>query len=443
MIKKITRNHTYLLLACILFIGIFLRAHNLSTWPREGATFDEFAWTWLGISIIKEHSPSSWSPHLAYDGHRQHVVYKNAHFWIVEPYLEHPPFFGLVAGSFALLNGATNFYDVEIYKIRPLALIMGVLSILFLYLLIKEIYDEKTALLSALIYSLMPTVAVGSRLVQNENFFIPLFLLSLFLIARFIKSKKHKYFIFASIIAGILSVSKVPWLAAALSISMILFINKRNREVIKLIFIVFIFFSLFILMGLLLNKEIFIDLWKLQLARYDLTFNSIYALFTSPFLADRHLIDGWIYFGWFAFILLLVKDFRKNHFLILSFLGYFAVFIFAIPNESGHGWYRYPFYPFLAVSIALFIREYFNKNFMLTFFFIIFLVTSLLQLSWGVQFGFSFKLFRLFLISTSISLLPLFFKNKNFIKFSKLYNFLMLVFIFSLSFWSVMEYTEQ
>lgn len=443
MKKFIFKRQTLIILISIIFVGTFLRAHNMTTWPRLGATFDEFAWTWLGMSIIKEHTPASWSPHKAYEGHREEVVYKNARFYIVQPYLEHPPFFGIVAGSFAILNGATNFYDVDLETIRPLALILGVFSILMLFLLIKELYDEKTALLGSLIYSIIPTVAVGSRILQNENFFIPFFLLSLFLIARFIKSKRLVYLYSASLIAGILSISKVPWLAATLSLSMILLYSKNNKHIPRLILIVGLIFSIYIVYGFILNKEIFIDLWQLQLQRYDITYNSIFAIFTQPFLVDRYFVDGWIYFGWFALILTFLKDFKSNYILILGFLAYFAVFIFAIPNESAHGWYRFPFYPFLAISIALFIKEYFNKNYLLTFIFIILVGVSLLQNTFGVQYGFSFKIFRLFLISTSITLFPLFFRNKFLIKFSKAYNFIMLVLIFALSFWSVMEYNEQ
>ena len=48
--------------------------------------------------------------------------------------------------------------------------------------------------------------------------------------------------------------------------------------------------------------------------------------------------------------------------LVSAVLSYFLIFLTAIPDEAGHGWYRYPFYPFLIISIALFIKEYFTKK---------------------------------------------------------------------------------
>src|SRR3989344_1630778 len=38
----------------IILLGYFLRNHNINTWPRLGATFDEYAWVWQGISLIKK-----------------------------------------------------------------------------------------------------------------------------------------------------------------------------------------------------------------------------------------------------------------------------------------------------------------------------------------------------------------------------------------------------
>ncbi len=441
--KQILSKKTLIILLAIFCLGFYLRADKLTTWPRLGATFDEYAWTWLGISLIEDHVPSSWSPHAVYEGHRKYVKYQDTGFWIVKPYLEHPPFFGLVAGVFAKLNGVHGMFQLTIDRIRPLALILGLSSILALFLLVKEVYDEKTALISSFIYAIIPTVVVGSRIVQNENFFIPLFLFSLYLTVKFIKTGNPWFRNSAAIICGILTLSKVPWFAAVFAVIAILFYFRKYLDVLKFMAIVIPIFSIFILYGVHFNSGLFVDLWKLQLQRYDLAFNSIFALFTEPFLVDRYTVDGWIYFGWFAFFLLLAKDFIKNYLPILGLLGYLAVFVFAIPNEPGHGWYRYPFYPFLAISLAIFVKDYFNKNLLLTFMFILFIGLSLLEQTWTKVFGFSFIILRLFIITSSLSLLPLFFNSLRVKKFSTAINYLMLIFISSLSIFSSLLYNEQ
>ncbi len=443
MVKEILKRKTLIIIASILLIGLVLRVHNYAITPRFGATMDEFAWTWLGINLIQEGAPKSWSSHPQYlNSEREHLIYKGAAFWIVRPYLEHPPFFGVVAGSFALLNGADNMYDIDVGRIRPLAIILGVISIGVLFLLVKEIYDKETALLASFIYAIIPTVAIGSRIVQNENFFIPGFLIALLFTIKYIKTKNKIFIAIVSVLCGLLLVSKIPWIAASLAVISILIYSKKYKESLLVSGTVLAFFLGYLAYGYYYDWNLFVSLWKLQLQRYDLTFNSVYALFKEPFMVDRHMIDGWIYFGWISFFLLLIKDFKKNFLPILGIFAYLAVFIFAIPNEPGHGWYRYPFYPFLAISLAIFIKEYFNKNILLTFLFILFLGLSLLELTWTNMFGFSFLAFRGFLVLSSITLLPLFFPNIKFKKQIFSLNYLFLTVIFSLSFLAVILYRD-
>lgn len=430
----------HLILFLILFLGIYLRSNNLYTWPREGSTFDEYAWTWIGINLIQNHIPESWSRHPQYV-QRKEIVYRGAGFVLVRPYLEHPPLFGLVVGSYALLNGVKDMYHVDLQHIRSLALILGALSIFMIYVFASEAYGYRIGLLSSFIYSIVPTIVVGSRIVENENFFIPFFLLSLFLIIKFIKTNKSWFRNFAGVICGLLTLAKIPWIAGALGIVLIFLYLKKYKDSLKFLAIVIPIFLMFFIYGFYFDGKLFMSLWQLQLQRYDLTFNSIFALFTSPYLADRFLVDGWIYFGWFAILLLLVKDLKKNYLVVLPFLAYFAVFIFAIPNEPSHGWYRYPFYPFLIVSIALFLKEYFNKNYVLTFLFLIFTGLSMMSLSWEPALGFSFVFFRLTLIIYGLSMLPLFIPKTN--KISTLTSYLSLFMILILSIWSVVSYNEQ
>src|SRR3989344_8224923 len=102
--EKLLIKFQFVFIVAILALGFWLRSDNLYTWPRTGATFDEYAWTWLGISLINDNVPQSWSRHPQYSN-REDIIYQKTAFVLVKPYLEHPPLFGLVAGSYALLTG--------------------------------------------------------------------------------------------------------------------------------------------------------------------------------------------------------------------------------------------------------------------------------------------------------------------------------------------------
>jgi len=391
------------------------------------------------MNLIQKGVPSSWSPHPQYESFRQ-VYYQEAHFRIVTPFLEHPPLFGLIAGGFALLSGVNDMFSLNIRDIRLLSLILGTLSIGLVFLLVRQLYDEKVALIASFLYAIIPSIAVGSRIVQNENFFIPAWLLALYLASKYIKSKNILYRNFAAVICGLLILAKIPWIAAAGSIFLIFLYLKKYKDALVFIIAPVLGLLVFLSYGIYYDKDLFFNLWGLQVARYDLTFTSFYAIFQKPYLVDRFYLDGWIYFGWFAFILIL-KDFKKHYLIIFALLSYLVIFISGIPDEPGHGWYRYPFYPFLIISLALFIKEHFNKNYVLTFLFFIFIGLTLLENTLTPVFGFSFLVFRGFLIFSSLSLLPLFFpKTKKIIKYT---NYLTLGIIIILSIWSTLLYNEQ
>ena len=172
-------------------------------------------------------------------------------------------------------------FDVNLQTIRPLALILGVVSIGALFLLLKELYGEKTALLASLIYATVPTVVIGSRLVQNENFFIPLYLISLFFIFKFIRMHDNRYFLITAVICGLLMLAKIPWIAAGLGVGLILLYHKKYKHLLLLTGIVLSIFSVFLIYGSYFNQDLFINVWKFQLERYEMSFDSIFSIKSS------------------------------------------------------------------------------------------------------------------------------------------------------------------
>lgn len=439
---EVRRGFYSILFSLILILGFLLRTHNLYVWPRLGATFDEYAWTWQGINLIQNGVPTSWSPHALYTNFTL-IKYQGAYFRLVTPYLEHPPMFGLVAGSYALLNGVTDMRDLDIWDIRGLAVILGMVSILFVYLLTNKLYGRKAAILASFVYSIVPTVAVGSRLVQNENFVIPIWLAALFVTALNIEKKKLSLTLLGGLLCGMAILAKLPFIAVGLSVVGIYLLHRQYKYVIITGFLITLGFCSFVAYGFYYDKELFLNLLRFQSARYDLLFDSFFSIFRRPLLVDRSYTDGWIYWGWISFFLLSLKDFKKNSFIIIATLAYLAVYVAGIPDEPGHGWYRYPFYPFLLISIALFLREYFVKNILLTFFFLLFVGSTLLQLTFFQVFGFSFLVLRIAIFVWGATLLPLFFPSKKMFLISKITSYILLIVYFLCSIWAILIYNEQ
>ncbi len=403
--------YTSFFLLVIVLLGAFLRHHNFVSVPRQGATFDEFAWVWQGMNVIQKGIPISWSSQPQYTT-REHRVYQGAAFWIVQPYLEHPPAFGIVAGGFALLNGSRDMYDVTLGGIRPLALILGVVSIVLIFFLVRLHYDTGAALLTSLFYAVTPTVAIGSRIVQNENFLIPLWLMALIMLSGFIKNNKTFFRNAAAVAAGIAVLAKVPWIVVGISLIAILAFRKRWRDVLVVLGITGAIGLLYPLYAILLDRELFFSLLALQLNRYDIHFQGLFSQFTKPLLVDRYYLDGWILFGWFSIVLIL-RDWKKHLFIVIPFLCYLGIYMWGIPDEPAHGWYRYPFIPFLLMGAAVIIREEFKQITMVSLFFVLTVGLALLGNWWTPVFGFSYGVYRVFIgVAAGSMLLPLFFEKK-------------------------------
>lgn len=428
---------TLFFLFILTLLGFFLRFQNYDTYPRHGATFDEFAWTWQGINLIQKGVPISWSSQPQYTD-RRHLIYQGAAFWIVKPYLEHPPLFGLVAGSFALLHGTKDMYFVTLHTIRQLSLLLGILSIFSFFLFLSMIYEKKIAILGSILYATIPTIVIGSRIVQNENFLIPLWLLSLCCILQYLQKHKRVFFYFAAIIAGLLSLAKVPWLVVAVSLSMILSYKGKWKDAILLFLITIGFFAIYLLYGFYFDKDLFIALWKLQVARYDIVFSGFFSTFTNPLLVDWKYLDGWIYAGWFT-ILLLCREFKKHYFILIPFFAYFVLYTFAIPDEPAHGWYRYPFYPFLLASLTVVFVSELKKFSLVTPLSFLVIGFSLLGNVWQEAFGFSYLVYRVFILGVSLPAIYLLWKNSN---KQKLYVYGWLIVFIIFNIFAILIYKE-
>lgn len=433
----------YACLAGILLIGGLLRYDKLDVWPREGATFDEFAWTFQGVSILNTGIPVSWSPHAAYTNKTEYFNPQGAHFVLVKPYLEHPPLFGLVAGAFAKIRGVNTFDDVTIAKIRPLGLVMGIVSIFAVFLLTSAVYGNSVGLIASGIYAILPTVVIGSRLVQNENFFIPMFLFALYFAYQYIKKPSVKNLSFAAGISALLPLAKIPWVAAPIAVILMFLFAKKWKAALCVGGVTVLGLAGWFIYGYTMDATLFMNLWKLQLARYDMAFDSIFVLFRDPLTADRTLVDGWIYFGWIGIVWLCTRDMKKNLPIIFGFLSYFAIFVFAIPGEPLHGWYRYPFYPFLAIAIAVFFKEYFNKNYLVTAISFVLIGLSMFADSWGNVLGFSYPVFRTYLVAVAVGAMPGIIQNKKIETIAKIINYCLVIVLFCLTIWTIVVYNEQ
>lgn len=367
------KNLLLISLLVIFLLGAYLRVYHYSDFPPRGTTMDEYAWAWQGISLIKDRVPSAWS-HLSPYEHRIPRFYDGAYFPIVTPYLDHPPLFGLLVGGTSLLRGEIEFSQVTLKTIRTPMIILGLISLILVFLLAQKLYGLLVALVSAFFYASNPSIVVSSRIVESENLLIVLALLSLYFLIKYFETKKMKWRNLLILTAGMSVLVKMPGIFIGLTILTLLALKKRWEDFYWLGFVLCLSFILFLSYGLWFGGSKFVQILLTQAERMPGPATAL-RLLSQPALVTQGLPDGLIIWGWFS-ILILAFRWQKNRVVLLAPLVYLVVLLFMAPQYDPYSWYYYPFYPFLAIAGAKVLVDSLKaSNFFLTtlFFLIAFL----------------------------------------------------------------------
>lgn len=422
--KKLINFRTLAVLL-IFLLGFFLRLHHYDVYPQRGATHDEFAFAFLGINFLKAGAPSSWSNIPLYQN-KYYLKANDTRYSIVTPYFDHPPLFGLLTGGVALLRGETELEEVNLSTIRLIPVILGSLSIVLLFKLCQNLYGFRVAAISALVFATVPTYVVASRMSVAENLLIPELLLALILFEKLVRKREKKLVYLLGLIAGLAFLTKFIGIFIYLSLLLLFLLKpKLRKEIIPFSLTAFLIGSFYFLYGLVINRELFLEILAFQGAREVGPF-SFFNLFLAPAIVNKIFVDGWVYFGWAALAVLLYKD-RKHFEMTTAFFSYLFLFVLTVDQRDLHGWYNYPFYPFLAIASGKLISEMVEKP---SFFNIIFLLTaglSAVNLTYFTFFGLSPVLFRVLVI---LFLLPFFLE---FFKIRKLNRAIKRLFLFYLA----------
>jgi len=385
-----------LLLLGVLLLGNYLREYSYATVPHPGETADEYGFAWAGLSLIEKGIPESWTtlgniyPKIESKIINVDNLYdKNViriPFTMVEPWFEKPPLFPLLIGGYSYLKNARLYAQTSTGIIRRPMLKIAILTSILIFWLASRWYGYGVGLLSVFLYSIIPTFVISSRLAISENGYTPLYLASLISIDYFLANKKRIYLIISALLAGIGILVKIP--AVVIMISLIFILLKRvrlknNLRNILLISIVgFSGFLLFAVYGYFLGWGTFVKVFLTQNRYfYGAGSESFFSVLVQSKVAIKNLTDGWILLGWMAAFYIAVTEWKNNRggtILSICLFSYLIVFLY-FGNEA-YGWYRFPFFPFLAIALAKVFKELWEKRNLY-----VFTILSLLPFGTGFQ----------------------------------------------------------
>jgi 4-amino-4-deoxy-L-arabinose transferase-like glycosyltransferase len=377
----------------ITILGTGLRIYKYNQIPEHNWTADEYAFAWSGMSLIKEHIPTSWSWLQAY-GYIPTINWKGGTYQLVTPWLDHPPLFSLIVGSAAILGGANTFFDCTLTSIRIPSLIFGIASIPLFYILSLKLSNTNVAIISTLILATNPNTIFLSRLAVSENLILFLSLTTLLCFLRYCESSNYKYLYISAFSAGIASLAKITGFFLVPMLCLLLIYRHKLRESLVVLIIGLLLLSVYFIYGSLYDFELFIRILQSHSNRFD-----NFLLFKEIILKPVFFEDGWLTFSWLILIAVFrtYKDNIKYKVIYIPIIVYSFILLFTGSQSHFYAWYLIPYFPFLFLALGIFLEGFIrNPDFLSACLINIFIV------AWSFNYNLQYGLGK-FLLELSIT----------------------------------------
>ncbi len=185
------RTLTYLILIIIFHLSFwFAISSNLTIHPDE-------ADHWV------------WSQHLSWG------------------YFEHPPMIAFVIRFF------TDIFGDRWYAIELCSQSMSLLTIIFLFILSKELFGPEAALLSVIITESMPMFFIGSTILTIDNIMIVFWIMTTYLFLKGLKEDKKVFLLLSGVTFGLGLMSKYTMILLPASMFLYLIFSPDHRSLLK------------------------------------------------------------------------------------------------------------------------------------------------------------------------------------------------------------------
>lgn len=342
-------------IAAILILALVLKLHNYATFPQRGATSDEYTYSFLGLSLLTQGFPISWSNFNLYP-RLVHLTINKLYFPIVYPYFDHPPLNGIVVAVWALFNGENSFEKISLATIRLVPIVFSLLSATLVYLIAKKIYHERIATYALLIYTTTTIFVISGRVVLAENLLTVWLLLTIYLLAVWQKINSIFRALTLGFLAGLAVWTKELGIAVFFTSLFFLIKNRCKSSLFLIYHLTFsVFFLGYIAYGTYYDAELFGKIINVQASR-QLGPQILDMLLHHQYIVNKPSGDGWYYLGWLALFVSLWQ-FGKHRLIVLPALTYFFLMLFSLTREGEMGWYVIPMFPLMAIATANLIDE--------------------------------------------------------------------------------------
>jgi 4-amino-4-deoxy-L-arabinose transferase-like glycosyltransferase len=249
-------------------------------------------------------------------------------------------------------NGEPPLYSMDLIRIPPI--IISTVNILLVFFLAKKILGTRTAILSALVYAMLPVIVVSGHLSKDEQLITSFFITALIFAWRDLNKTgtSNKDILLSASFSGLSILAKITGIAIPMTIAG-LYISRRQWKKASFFFASTVFFVLIYLgYGALYDFKSLISVLSYQSSIAFSSLRGCLRLITEARLVLEPVNAGWYILLWFSVIYMIFKHPLKSRILAIPLFLYLFFIATAIPFDLDYGWYRIPLYPFLAIGGA-------------------------------------------------------------------------------------------
>lgn len=318
----------------------------------------KFKWDFINLGLISFLSPlyfyklgesslSSWDE--AWYASIARNILENGNMmilsWNGSPYLDHPPV------GFWIIAFFQSIFGFNEYGTRVGSVVFGILGLLFIYLLGREMFSRTVGLVSSLALSSAYWYLFRARSGNLDIFLTVFFIICFYFAIKSINNKKFLFPFFIVLALLMLTKSLIPF--TIIPALIILFFKRISfKELLKPFGIFLLIIFLWVLIQMAYSPAVFFRFLQIgtpgfaEKNDYFLNFKQI----------KEYLHNGIGKWFWPGVLGVLAGPLTKNrNLLVISIfcLTFFLPFIF---SNKGHIWHLIPLYPFLILSFFGFLK---------------------------------------------------------------------------------------
>lgn len=376
MLKKIKNKpkREVFLLGLVLFIALLLRLYRINNPVADWHAFRQADTASVTREYVKAEKIDLLRPRYQDLSNIQSGQDNLEGYRMVE--------FPFINATLAIFLKTFTNLDLVLFS-RLTSVLASLLTILVIYKLVKEVANFKTAILSALIYAILPYSIYYSRVILPEPYFLLFSTFSIWQFYLFAKFKKNSNYLSAVFTLALAALLK-PFVVFLAPVYLMILWQFRQTKIFR-------DFRIYLL-PLIAFTPFF--LWREWIKNFPTGIPASDWLFNGNGIRFRPAWFRWLFYerltklflGYFGLVFLLTNLLKKDKSFYLYGAWWLGVILYFIVIASGnvqHDYYQNFILPILVMSLArgiIIIQEKINKK--ITLFFISLLSLLALFFSW-------------------------------------------------------------